>query len=83
MISTGIIGTPRHLAKQRQQDAGKDVAAARPASSEDRSAGARHMRRVNRITSRLQCEVRFDRTAEIERAAVEQWPAAVLTLARA
>ena len=41
-------GAPGHLAEQRQQDAGEDVAARRAAARQDRLAGARHVRRVDR-----------------------------------
>ena len=73
---------PRHLAEQREQDAGEDVAAPRAAVRQDRRPRPRHMRRIERIPGRLQREIRFDRRADVESAAVEQRPAAVLALGR-
>ena len=55
----------------------------RAAARQDRRPRARHVRRVDRVAGGLQREIRLDRAAEIERAAVEQRPAAVLTLAGA
>ncbi len=74
---------PVHLAEERQLDAGEDVDAAGAAMGEDRVARARHVRRVRRIAHRLQGEIGLHRRRDIEVAAVEQRPAAMLALDRA
>ncbi len=74
---------PRHLAEQREQDAREHVAAPRAAARQDRRARARHVRRVDRVASRLQREIGLDRGAEIESAAIKQRPAAIRSLGRA
>ena len=39
-----------------------------------------HMRRVDRVSRRLEGEVGFDRATQVERAAMEQRPPAILAL---
>src|SRR6516162_1665756 len=74
---------PRYLTKQCQGDAGEHVAALGPASRQYSRTGARHMRRVDRVASRLECEIGFDRAADIEIPAMKQRPPAVRSLRRA
>jgi hypothetical protein len=71
---------PRHLAEQGEHDSGEDVAAAGAATRQDRRTSALHVRRVDRIAGGLQRKVRLDRRAQVEFAAVEQRPAAMLGL---
>ena len=71
---------PRHLAVEREQEAGEDVAARRAAARQDRLAGAAHVRRVDRLADHLQREIGLDAGAHVEGAVVEQRPAAVRAL---
>ena len=71
---------PRHLAEQRELDAGEDVARAAPPRAQDRRARPHHMRRVGRVARRLQREIGLDAGGQVEIAAVEQRPAAMLAL---
>jgi hypothetical protein len=76
-------GRPRHLAEQREQHAREDIALFGAAVGQDRVPGARHVRGAGRIADHLEGEIRLHAGARIERAAVEQRPAAVLALAAA
>ena len=71
---------PRHFPEEREQDAGEDIAAPGAAARQNRRARPRHMGRIKRIPGGLQREIRFDRRADVESAAIEQRPAAVLAL---
>ena len=82
MISTGMVGTPLHgiVAVQRQQEAREDVAPRRAAMGEDRFARAAHVRRVGIVADHLEREIGLDAGAHVERAGVEERPAAVIAL---
>ena len=84
MISTGITGTARHGTSPNSASwmRVKTLQCAGAATLQDRGAGARHMRRLRRVADRLQREIRLDRGGEIERAAMEQRPAAMRALDR-
>ncbi len=71
---------PWHHAPQRERDPGEHIAAPRAAARQDRGAGARHMRRIDRVARRLQREIRLDRGARVEFAAEEQRPPAIRAL---
>ena len=75
-------GAPRHLPEQRELGAGEHVAALRPAGLQDCLARAAHVRRVGIVADRLQREIRLDAAGQVERAVVEQRPAAVRALHR-
>ena len=82
MISSGITGTARHgtCAEQRQLRAGEDVGPFGAAGRQDGLARAAHVRRVGVVADRLQREIRLDAGGEVERAVVEQRPAAMRAL---
>ncbi len=71
---------PRKLAELRQQDAREDIGPRRPAIGQDRRPGLRHMRRIRAVADHFQAEIGFHRRADVERAIMEQRPAAILGL---
>ena len=82
MISTGMVGTPRHGngAVEREQEAGEDIALRRAAMGEDRFARTGHVRRLGIVADHLQREIGLDAGAHVERAGVDERPAAVIAL---
>ena len=85
MISTGITGTARHGTSPNSASWMRvnTLHALRAAGGQDRRAGARHVRRVGIVADRLQGEIGLHAGGEIERAAMEQRPAAMRALDRA
>ena len=59
------------LAPQREHNPREHVAVPRAAARQDRRAGARHMRRIERVSGRLQREIGLDRGAQVDIAAEE------------
>ncbi len=73
---------PRHLFEQSERETGEDIGARRAAGLQDGLAGAPHVRRLDIVAAELQREVRLDRGADVELAAMEQRPAAMVGLGR-
>ena len=71
---------PGHLAEQRELRAGEDIRPFRPARRQDRLPRAAHVRRVRIVPDRLQREIRLDAGRDVERAIMEQRPAAMRAL---
>ena len=82
MISTGITGTARHGMKPNSASSSlvKTLDRAAPPRAAHRLARPRHVRRVDVVADRLQREIGFHAGAHVERAVMEQRPAAVLAL---
>ena len=71
---------PGHLAEERQRRAREDVGLGGAAMGEDRRARPRHVRCRGIVAGQLQRVVGLDRGADVELAAVEQRPAAMVGL---
>ena len=65
---------------KRKQEAGEDIALRRAAVAENRFARTAHVRRVGIIANHLQRKVRLDARAHVERACVDERPAAMIAL---
>ena len=76
-------GAPGHLAEQGEMDPGEHIDARRAAARQDLLAGPPHVRCRRVVTDQLERKVGPDAGAEVEIAAEEQRPAAMLGLAGA
>ena len=71
---------PGNCAVEREQEAGEDIAPCRPAMGENRFARAAHVRRVGIVADHLEREIGLDAGADVERAGVNERPAAMVAL---
>src|SRR5438093_29597 len=71
---------PGELAELRQQDARKDIGAQETSTRQDRRARPHHVWFIGAVADHPQAEIGLHRRADVESTAVEQRPAAMLTL---
>src|SRR5271154_2148772 len=76
----GRNAAPWNGAVKREQEAGEDIAPGRAAMREDGFARAAHVRRLGIVADHLESEIGLDAGADVERAVVEDRPAAVSAL---